>query len=230
MYERAQEALVAVSFLRQRTDVDPRRIGLWGQSQGGNVASIATGLSGEVAFIVVTSPAGITLAEIQVTGLERQMRTDGVAQEQIKAAVHYAQAIQSASRRGDSYVELDENILREARTQPWWPYFAVLPDAETWDYWRTRGGIPDLDFDPVTVWERVHCPVLAIWGERDTVLPIPEVLERTVAALARSGNSNVTVQVVAGAQHGIELAETGEFAPGYLELIVNWTRQRVGLI
>ena len=229
IHERAEEALAAVRFLQQRTDVNPRRIGLWGQSQGGNVASIAAGLSGEVAFIVATSPAGITLAEIQVTGLERQMRTDGVVQEQIEAAVLCAQAIQSASRRGASYVELDENVLHEARKQPWWPYFLMLPNAEAWDYWRTRGGIPDLDFDPVTAWERVHCPGLAIWGERDIVLPIPEVVARTEAALARSSNPNVTVQVFPGAKHGIELAGTGEFAPGYLELIVSWTRQRVGL-
>jgi uncharacterized protein len=227
--ERAQEVLTAVWFLQQRTDIDPRRIGLWGQSQGGNVASIATGLSGEVAFIVATSPAGITLAEIQVTGLERQMRTDGVVQEQIEAAVRCAQAIQAASRRGDSYAELDPRVLREAPMQPWWQYFVGLPDAETWDYWRTRGGIPDLDFDPVSAWELVHCPVLAIWGERDTVLPVSEVAARTEAALARAGNPDVTIRVFPGAKHGIELVETGELAPGYLELIASWTRERVGL-
>ena len=226
--QRAQEALTAIWFLQQRTDIDPRRIGLWGQSQGGNVASIAAGLSGEVAFIVATSPAGITLTEIQVTGLERQMRTDGVAQEQIEAAVRCAQAIQAASKRGDHYAELDAQVFREARTQPWWQYFTVLPDAESWDYWRTRGGIPDLDFDPVPAWERVHCPVLAVWGERDTVLPIPQVVARTEAALPRAGNSDVTVRVFPGAKHGIELVETGEFAPGYLELITSWTRERVG--
>jgi pimeloyl-ACP methyl ester carboxylesterase len=229
MYERAEEALTAVWFLQQHTDIDPQRIGLWGQSQGGNVACIAAGLSGEVAFIVATSPAGITLAEIQVTGLERQMRIDGVVQEQIEAAVRCAQALQAASRRGDSYTELDAKVICEARTQPWWQYFVMLPDAETWDYWRTRGGIPDLDFDPVPVWERVHCSGLAIWGERDTVLPMPEVVARTEVALARAGNPDVTIQVFPGAKHGIELVETGELAPGYLELIASWTRERVGL-
>jgi uncharacterized protein len=230
MDERSQEALTAVWFLQQRTDIAPRRLGLWGQSQGGNVASLAASLSGEVAFIVATSPAGITLAEIQVTGLERQMRADSVAQEQIDAAVRCAQTLQVASRRGDSHAEVDEKVLHEARTQPWWQYFAVLPDVETWNYWRTRGGFPDLDFDPVPVWERVHCPVLAIWGERDTVLPVPEAVARTEAALARSGNADVTIRVFPGAKHGIELIETGEFAPGYLELITSWTRERVGLI
>lgn len=229
MNERAQEALVAVWLLQQRTEVDPRRIGLWGQSQGGNVASIAAGLSGEIAFIVATSPAGITLAELQVTGLERQMHTDGMAKEQIEAAVRCAQAIQTASRRGDRYAELDEKVLQEAQTQPWWSYFAVLPNAEAWDYWRMHGGIPDLDFDPVLVWERVHCPALAIWGERDTVLPVPEVVVRTEAALTRAGNPDITIRVFPGAKHGIELVETGEFAPGYLELITSWTLKRVTL-
>jgi uncharacterized protein len=228
--DRAVEALTAVRFLQQRTDIDSQRIGLWGQSQGGNLASIVAGISGEAAFIVATSPAGITLAEIQVTGLERQMRADGVAQEQIEAAVRCAQALQAASRRGESYAEVVKKVLHQARTQPWWQYFAVLPDAETWDYWHTRGGIPNMDFDPVPVWEHVYCPVLAIWGEQDFVLPVPEVVARTEAALARSGNADVTIRVFPDAKHGIELVETGEFAPGYLELIVSWTRERVGLL
>ena len=229
MDERAQEALTAISFLQQRTDIDPQKVGLWGQSQGGNVASIAASLSREVAFIVATSPAGISLAEIQVTGLERQMRADSVAQQLVVEAIRCAQAIQEASRRGDSYAQLDEDVLSNARQQSWWQYFAVLPDRETWDYWHTRGGMPDLDFDPVPVWERVHCPVLLIWGERDTVLPVPEVVEHTEAAFARANNSDFMARVFPGAKHGIELEDTGEFAPGYLELISNWTRERVGL-
>jgi len=227
--ERAQEALAGVWFLQQRTDIDPQKVGLWGQSQGGNVASIAASLLRDIAFIVATSPAGIPLAEIQVTGLERQMHADGVAPEQILEAMRCAQAIQEASRRGDSYAELDDNVLRQVRTWPWWHYFASLPDRETWDYWHTRGGIPDLDFNPVSAWERVHCPVLLIWGERDTVLPIPEVVERTEAALARANNPDFMARVFPGAKHGIELADTGELAPGYLELILSWTRERVGL-
>jgi pimeloyl-ACP methyl ester carboxylesterase len=227
--ERAEEALTAVRFLQRCRDVDPQRIGLWGQSQGANVASAVGGRSDQVVFIVAVSPAGITLAELQVYGLEQQMRIDGMPQEQIDAAARCALAIQAASRRGDSYVELEAAVLNDARRQPWWHYFAVLPDAETWEFWRLHSGIPNLDDDLVHVWERVRCPVLAIWGERDTTFPIPEVVARTEAALARAGNRDVTVRVFPGAEHGIKSVETGAFAPGYLELIASWTRERVGL-
>jgi pimeloyl-ACP methyl ester carboxylesterase len=150
-------------------------------------------------------------------------------QEQIDAAARCAQAIQAASRRGDSYVELETAVVNDARRQPWWHYFAVLPDAETWEFWRLHGGIPNLDDDLVHVWERVRRPVLAIWGERDTTFPVSEVVARTEAALARAGNRDVTVRVFPGAEHGIKSVETAAFASGYLELIASWTRERVGL-
>jgi hypothetical protein len=105
----------------------------------------------------------------------------------------------------------------------------VLPDAETWEFLRPLGGFPDLDRDQAVAWERVRCPVLAVWGERDTTFPIPEVVARTEAALARAGNRDVMVRVFPGAEHGIKSVETGAFAPGYLELIASWTRERVGL-
>jgi pimeloyl-ACP methyl ester carboxylesterase len=228
--ERAVEASTAVQFLQQRTDIDSRRVGLWGLSQGANVASLAGGQSDEVAFIVAVSPAGITMAELQVYGLAQQMLTEGISQEQIDAAVRCAQAIQEASRRGDRYAELEAAVLNDARMRPWWRFFSVVPNKETWDFLRLRGGFPDLDRDQAATWERVRCPVLAIWGERDTTFPISEVIARTDTALARSFNADVTIRVFPDAEHGIKLVESSEFAPGYLELIVSWTRERVGLV
>jgi alpha-beta hydrolase superfamily lysophospholipase len=48
--DRAGEALAAVRFLRERKDIVPGRVGLWGHSQGGMVAPLAASLSDQVAF------------------------------------------------------------------------------------------------------------------------------------------------------------------------------------
>src|SRR5262249_38081113 len=42
--DRAEESLAAVRFLRQRPDVCPEQVGLWGHSQGGMVAPLAASL------------------------------------------------------------------------------------------------------------------------------------------------------------------------------------------
>src|SRR5262249_61195902 len=53
--DRAEESLAAVRFLRQRPDVRPDQVGLWGHSQGGMVAPLAASLSDQVAFVIEVS-------------------------------------------------------------------------------------------------------------------------------------------------------------------------------
>jgi pimeloyl-ACP methyl ester carboxylesterase len=229
--QRAEEAIAAVHFIQQHPEIDPARVGLWGQSQGANVASLVAARSSEVAFVAATSPAGITLAELQVYGLERWLRAEDTPEEQIRAAIDCARAIQDANRRGESYAKVEADMLGPARREPWGRYLTSppMPNAETWEYWRARGGLPDQDLDPVAIWEYVRCPVLAVWGERDTVMPVSEVALRTAAALAVAGNRDAAVRVFPGAGHGMECLGTGEPAAGYVELLISWARERVGL-
>ena len=52
LYERADDARAAVQFLQQHPDIDPKRIGVGGHSQGGTVAQILGHLYGDsLAFI-----------------------------------------------------------------------------------------------------------------------------------------------------------------------------------
>jgi alpha-beta hydrolase superfamily lysophospholipase len=53
--DRAEESLAAVRFLRERPDVRPDEVGLWGHSQGGMVAPLAASLSDQVAFVIEVS-------------------------------------------------------------------------------------------------------------------------------------------------------------------------------
>ena len=56
--ELAGDALAAVRLLAQRGDIDSRRIGLWGCSEGGWVAPLAASQSPDVRFLVAISAAG----------------------------------------------------------------------------------------------------------------------------------------------------------------------------
>lgn len=48
----ADDALAGVAALRARPEVDPARVGLWGLSEGGWVAPMATARSADVAFLI----------------------------------------------------------------------------------------------------------------------------------------------------------------------------------
>ena len=56
----AEDALAAVQVLRERADVDPDRVGLWGVSEGGWVVPIAAARSSDVAFAILVSAPNVS--------------------------------------------------------------------------------------------------------------------------------------------------------------------------
>jgi dienelactone hydrolase len=62
--EFAQDVLAGVEFLKKRKDIDSKKIGLIGHSEGGLIAPIAAAQSDDVAFIVLMAGTGLTGEEI----------------------------------------------------------------------------------------------------------------------------------------------------------------------
>ncbi len=223
LQDRADEALAAVGCLRGQDDIAPGRVGLWGFSQGGWVTPLAASLSRDIAFIIPVSGPGVSPAEQNAYDIAHNMRADGLPEEQIARGVAYVEALMDAARRKDSYERVEHAVLRAARAAPWYRYFEI-PDAALWDFFL-RG---DPDYDPVPALERVRCPVLAIFGECDRQLPARVSAEIFERALRRGGNPDVTVRVFPAANHGIAIADPVGLAPGYLDLMTDWLRERVG--
>lgn len=53
--DRAREGLAAIQFLKLRSDINPKKIGLWGISQGGLVMPIMFSTQKDIAFIISVS-------------------------------------------------------------------------------------------------------------------------------------------------------------------------------
>jgi len=90
--------------------------------------------------------------------------------------------------------------------------------------------------DPATFWPKVKVPVLAVWGEKDRLVPANLSRDRIEKWLREAGNEDHTLRVFPDAGHGIALIRGEDepwdwprLAPGYHELLVKWTRQRAGL-
>jgi dienelactone hydrolase len=56
----AEDAVAAVRLLRERPEVDPDRVGLWGVSEGGWVVPIAAARSSDVAFAILVSAPNVS--------------------------------------------------------------------------------------------------------------------------------------------------------------------------
>jgi dipeptidyl aminopeptidase/acylaminoacyl peptidase len=223
----AGDILSAVSFLKKRDDIDARRIGLWGGSQGAGIAAKATAQSKDIAFLISVSGGGVSYAELNPYQKAHRLRAQRYSEAEIRDAVAAIEQLQEYVRTRKN-PEQTQAALDRAWENRWAP--VVLPsrriptteELATWMQWR------DIDGTSIADWERVKVPVLAFWGEKDTVVPVDKSAERIREALNRAGNRDVTIMVIPGSDHNLMRQPNPENlpAPEYLETMVEWTLNR----
>ena len=88
-----------------------------------------------------------------------------------------------------------------------------------------------LDFDPTVVMPNIGCPVLALFGSADTVIPVRASLRAFAEHLPEDPRHGFTVSP--GADHGLFIADREEgvprveqLAPGYLAAVAGFLADR----
>jgi len=76
--------------------------------------------------------------------------------------------------------------------------------------------------NPAEKLTNVHCPVLAIFGSKDTSLPVEQSVALYKQYLSEAGNEDVTIEVFPNANHSIQVGD--DYAPGYFDLMLAWLR------
>lgn len=189
--DRAAEALAAIAFLQQQPQIDPARIGLWGASQGGWIGPLAATRSSDVAFVIAVSGPGIGVADQNAYAVEHMLRLDGFPQAQIEQALATAARHTALLRRGAiNEVLADQRAIAH---EPWFAHFGG-EDSEA----ELRFTRRILDYDPVPALERVRCPLLAIWGAGDLLVPAHRSAAVLAAALAKARNQQFRLEVFPG--------------------------------
>ncbi len=98
------------------------------------------------------------------------------------------------------------------------PMFENLP-PKAWE--MVKGQMRAvLEVNPADFLTKIHCPVLAIFGEADTSVPVDKSVILYQQYLGESGNDTVTIKVFPNASHTIKVNE--KYAPGYLKTINTW--------
>ena len=101
------------------------------------------------------------------------MRAEGFPELAIRQAVTHVQNILTAAQRGAAYAEVADQLVRPVRDEAWYHLYPI-PDVEMWAYFRRNAG---LHYDPAAWLAQIRCPVLAIFGAADLLLPV----DRSVA-------------------------------------------------
>jgi len=233
--ELASDAAAAFEFLRTRSEIHPKQIGFWAISEGGWVAPIATTKVSDPAFLILVSAPGMAHPELDLLYIQETLKEGGFSETVIQQALQFTQLWIEYARTGRGWSHLEARI-QSARNMEWFrftelAYFGVVSQDDWFWRWYQR----QAEHDPRPVLAKLQCPVLAIYGARDSNVPVEANKQALLAAL-EAGNVEYTLKIFPQGDH--TLLETSSSAlkdfvrikshvPGYFEVLIEWVRDRV---
>jgi uncharacterized protein len=243
----AGDALAAVAFLKSRPQIDPKRIGLLGHSEGALVGPLAAVESKDVAFLVLLAAPGLTGEEIIYLQSEALIRAMGGEEEVIAANRELQQRMFTIVKEEHDNEKARQRLqaLQKEMLQRMTPeqrkaagLSEESPIGEQAEMLLTPWFRFFLTYDPVPTLAKVKVPVLVIIGGNDLQVPPAENLPRIEQALRQGGNTDFRVMRPERLNHLLQTSETGlpleyariseTMAPSALNAISGWIRERVG--
>jgi len=220
---RATEVLAAVEALRQRPEIDPNRIGLWGISQGGWVAPMAAVRSTDVAFLIlVSSPGRDAISQLEYQGLNA-LRASGVDETElhsVAATLGRALAIMRAGGSHEEFVAAVETLQKYPALRE---LGITVGTAEGYRAWQSA---TDFVYRPDTALSELTQPTLAIFGDHDVLVDWRESVAIYRESFKRANNRDLTIKVFKGADHNLYRIGKTTFVNGYFDTIIEWLRAK----
>ncbi len=238
----AGDAEAAVNYLLQRPEINKRKIGLAGHSEGGLIAPIVASRNRNIAFIVSLAGPGVSGLDILLRQSGDIMKASGIPQSEIDETLavngHLFRMVaeepdprkfvkdamewygKELDIKGVSPEERKEKMAAFTQglisvNNPWMRYFIVT--------------------DPAQFWSKVKCPVLALNGEKDLQVSYEMNLPAIKAALRSGGNRKVKTVMLPGLNHLFQTADKGSpdeyinieetFSPAAMDLITSWIKK-----
>ncbi len=128
---RASQATAALELLHEHSAIDVKRIGIWGQSQGGWLVQLLASRRQDLAFAIANSGPSINVPEQDLYGCEHTMRSQGHPEQEIEQAMGFVREVHAAARKREDFATVDAQLLSGARDTPWYGYLTI-DDAEDW--------------------------------------------------------------------------------------------------
>jgi hypothetical protein len=198
MSDLAGDAAAGIALLANIPGIDRRRIGVFGHSQGGEIAPAIAAGNPLVAFVIdADGPIGPQY-------LQDLFRVDGMlartySGNALSDAEQVYREFVDAARSGSPHDRLRADMAA-AGSAPWLADLGI-PDDQSWIWaWYSRYG----NYDNRAAWAAVRVPVLILFGGKDTVVPVDSSISQTVAILKQHGAA-VTVRVFPDADHTLHV-------------------------
>ena len=209
-----------MTYLLRRADIDRRKVGYIGHSEGSSVSARAVVLRGGAAGFIV-SMAGVGLGPIETLVLQ-----DGTEMAAAGASVNEVSSLRDFSRKFyATALGEDDEATRSAKLRALYDGLSG-DDRGTATKWYGEYGRKtySLNVDvasrdtfvsdkrqpaPTVDWQRVNTPVLVLNGGRDSQVPATDHVSAIVAALKDGRATRVDSRVFSELNHMFQTAKSG---------------------
>lgn len=234
----AKDVISGVDFLKSRSEINPKKIGLIGHSEGGMIAPMVANQSKDVTFMVSLAGTGVPGHIVTHNQTETILLKSGMDSLRVKEQLAFSDKLISLMMSEDDNKVFEEKLTAEIngmndelKTKLGFKGMEKMVIAQV------KGqNIPWSKFfmkhDPADDWKIVKIPVLALNGTKDTQVAADLHLPAIEKALKIGGNMHYKIVKLEGLNHLFQHAETGllneyatikeDFAPEALQIMGDW--------
>lgn len=211
----ADDAVAAFNYLKERDDLNITKIGFLGASQGGWIVPLAANKVSDCGFAILIVGPAVSLYEQDINRVQYMLTDEGYSKEAIDSALHYSQLffkyIQSNNARDWEALKTYSLKIKDEK----WIDYLDIPQSQTGDdivWWRRN------KYDPKEALNKIKCPVLSIFGEKDVLVPPAENKNKMETYLKNAG---VDYKIVTIKNCGHDMITKGELNGAHWD----WQRQ-----
>jgi len=245
----ADDVQAGIAFLRQRKDVDLKKIGLLGHSEGAMIAQIVAAKRKDIDFLILMAGPGIKPVDLMTEQNVAIFKSMGISEKTRDAyrplyksmALGVVTAKDSVAAAKNTFAVLqawikgkDSSMLKELgleTTSRQKTYLKNMNDALTGPWYKYF-----MTYDPAPNLKKINAKVLAINGDKD-VQVLPQSNLGGIEAGLKNTKSVYEIHTIKGVNHLFQkcnsctvneygmLEET--ISPEVLELVGSWLARKV---
>ncbi len=240
----ASDVTAAIRALSQRKDIQAKKIGLIGHSEGGLIAPMVAAGHKEVAFVVMLAGPGVNGEKIILHQSALISAAEGVTPPLIQAQQDLAKGAfdmlrnnpdaEQAAKALRTYFQTEVPNLPEEVKAAFQPMDQAIEQQVK--FLNTPWMRFFLSHEPLLDLSKVRCPMLILNGEKDLQVDAAQNIPPIEETLKKAKHQDYTIKVLPGLNHLFQHSETGStseygnltetFSPEALELMGSWIAKR----
>ncbi len=228
----ASDAEASVAYLKTRKEIDPKRIGLIGHSEGGTIAPYVASRNPEIAWVVLLAGTGLRGDEILFLQQGLIAKSQGVPDDIITKSHDLNAKLYAAARAEKNPANMNANLDAVMQADDLGKQMSAAQRSAAIQQLNTPWFLEFISYDPAPALMKTKCPVLALNGGNDLQVPPKQDLAAIHKALQDGGNKDFQTIEMPGLNHLFQHSTTGSpseygtieetFSPEALELMTTW--------